>query len=441
MRDLHVVGLSEDGRHVLLATTRDAVRGGFRVPLDERLVAAVKGELPRPGETGPPENPMSVKEIQARLRAGESVEELARAGGVPLSRVERFAGPVLSERAQVVEAARRAVLVRGRRGASALPLGEAVDLRLSELPSMRADSVEWTAFKGDDGRWTVQVSWFSRGRTRQAQWLYDVAARTVTSVDPGSASLAHVDPSGRRSAPDGDAAPAPARTARSRPRAALTAAAAGPTGASVRPAAKSASAGRPTSAGRPAASGGRPAAPAARPAARPAAPAARATPATPARPAAASRTVTPAPARPAVAAGPAGPAVTPAAARGTTAARRASGDETTLRTELPADVVEETPVVTQEHETTREPAAEAAPEAPTEPVAEVDAPEDGAPEDDAPEDDAPEVPAPAGPPALRVVPPPVEEEAPKPARRGRASVPTWADVLLSTAPPKEQQDD
>ncbi len=59
--------------------------------------------------------------------------------------------------------------------------------------------------------------------------------------------------------------------------------------------------------------------------------------------------------------------------------------------------------------------------------------------------------APAGPPSLRVVPPPADDPAdtpddaparPAPAkRRGRAAVPSWSDVLLTTAPPQERDDD
>ena len=80
--------------------------------------------------------------------------------------------------------------------ASAGRMQEAVDRRLSELPSLRADSTSWTSWKGDDGLWTVEVSWHSRSRTRSAQWRYDVAARTVVPVDPASASLGHVDEEG-----------------------------------------------------------------------------------------------------------------------------------------------------------------------------------------------------------------------------------------------------
>ncbi|MBC7677751.1 MAG: DUF3071 domain-containing protein, partial [Pseudorhodobacter sp.] len=66
MRELHVVALSEDGRHAVLATTPDAGRGGFRLALDDTLAAALRGELNRPGDTARGSD-LSVKDIQNRL--------------------------------------------------------------------------------------------------------------------------------------------------------------------------------------------------------------------------------------------------------------------------------------------------------------------------------------------------------------------------------------
>ncbi len=193
MRELHVVALSEDGRSVVLATSPDATRGGFRVLVDERLAAAVRGDLGRPGATRPPGQELTPKEIQARLRAGESPEQIAHTAGVDLGRVERFSGPVLSERARVIDAVQAAVLERPRSGASALPLGEAVQAHLDAQPHLREDSVQWTARREADGAWVVELSWVARGRTRAAAWRWDPAERTVVPEDPASAALAHAD--------------------------------------------------------------------------------------------------------------------------------------------------------------------------------------------------------------------------------------------------------
>lgn len=192
MRDLHVVALSEDGQHVVLASCPDADRGEFRVAVDDRLTASLRGELPRPGEAEP--RHVTPKEIQARLRDGESVEQIAVSAGLPVAKIERFAGPVLSELARVVDGARAAVLTRPRRGRSALPLGESVDRHLAEAAGHSPESTVWSARREGPGRWVVEVAWTARGRHRRAGWSYDAAAREVQPLDPPSAALGHTDP-------------------------------------------------------------------------------------------------------------------------------------------------------------------------------------------------------------------------------------------------------
>ena len=200
MRELHVVALSEDGRHAVLATTPGAGRGGFRLALDDTLAAALRGELNRPGDTAARGSDLSVKDIQNRLRAGESADDIARSAGLPLARVERFAGPVLSERARTIDAARAAHVSRGRRGRSLLPLGEAVDAALDASSGLRQDSVEWSTRRDDEGRWIVSVSWVARARSRTASWTWHPASRVLTAVDPASAAMGHSGPALRSAA-------------------------------------------------------------------------------------------------------------------------------------------------------------------------------------------------------------------------------------------------
>ncbi|HVE74888.1 MAG TPA: septation protein SepH [Mycobacteriales bacterium] len=193
MRQLHVVSLSEDGRSVLLATSKDASRGGFRVVLDDKLAAALRGDLPRPGERTARTSTLTPKEIQSRLRAGESPEQIAADAQVPVAMVDRFSGPVLSERERIVDSARAATLVRGRLGASLLPLGEAVDLHLSQTLGLRGATVDWTARRQEDNSWLVEVSFLARGRIRTGSWRYDPFTKQVAPSDAVSAGLGHVD--------------------------------------------------------------------------------------------------------------------------------------------------------------------------------------------------------------------------------------------------------
>lgn len=216
MRELHVVATSEDGRHVVLATRKGAASGEYRVALDDRLAAAVRGDLPRPGESEPVV--VTPKEIQARLRAGESPEEIAASAGVPVTKIERYAGPVLSERERVLDQARKGVVSRSRLGESVLPLGEAVDRHLADTVGVRLETVTWSARREEAGTWLVELSYVSQARRRSAVWRYDISRREVTATDSLSAALAHVEP-GRRSRAVDHAAATPAPAARTtRPR-------------------------------------------------------------------------------------------------------------------------------------------------------------------------------------------------------------------------------
>ena len=106
MRALRVVGLTEDGAVVL----EDPVRlERYTVPADERLRAAARGDLSRLGQIAIElESQLRPREIQARIRAGASVEQVATAAGVPEQKIERFAYPVLLERFRTADNAQRA---------------------------------------------------------------------------------------------------------------------------------------------------------------------------------------------------------------------------------------------------------------------------------------------------------------------------------------------
>lgn len=180
MRDLHVLGVTDDGQHLVLA---ESVESGaqFRIPVDSRLRSAVRGHLDdsllelRPGAE------LTPREIQARIRAGETVAELARASGLPEARIASFAHPVLAERANAVRDARG-----GRIPDQDETMGEAVDRRLADQGVTEAD---WDAWRGIDGRWTVQVVYLAYERLQCASWSWDPAARRVTATDAPGQSL------------------------------------------------------------------------------------------------------------------------------------------------------------------------------------------------------------------------------------------------------------
>ncbi|MGH8894870.1 MAG: septation protein SepH [Actinomycetes bacterium] len=172
--DLRLVALTPDRSHLVL---EDSDSRQFRVPVDERLAAALRSDRDRSDRSRPGqleialESQLSPREIQARIRAGHSVEEVSRAAGISAERVERYASPVIAEREHVVEQAQRAPARRAS-GGKAPGLADLVELRLAEQSAAR-ESTEWDAWRGDDDRWTVRLCYLAGGRARVATWTFD----------------------------------------------------------------------------------------------------------------------------------------------------------------------------------------------------------------------------------------------------------------------------
>ena len=183
MRPVRFVALSEDGHAFVLA---DEVGRLLALPIDERVQAAVRPERPgqstvspSPGPAADPDASLSPRDIQARIRAGESADEVARIAGVPVDRVLRYAGPVLQERAMLAQHARRARLRNSDRGAS---LAEVVDGRLAQH-GVDAEKISWDAYRRDDGTWRIVATWPSGKATAQAMWELDKTRQQVTPHD------------------------------------------------------------------------------------------------------------------------------------------------------------------------------------------------------------------------------------------------------------------
>ena len=194
MRDLRLVGVHEDGQHLLLA---DGEGERYRVPLDEPLRVAVRRDRPRLGQLQIEiDGGMRPREVQALIRAGLSAEEVADRAGWSVEKVARYEGPILAEREYVAGLA-RAVRLRGRAGggdAAAPTLAARVSQRLSGR-GVDPALAEWDSARGETGGWTVIVTFPAGGRERQARWSFDVSARTVAAADDEARWLSEDDQS------------------------------------------------------------------------------------------------------------------------------------------------------------------------------------------------------------------------------------------------------
>ncbi|MEU6405629.1 septation protein SepH [Streptomyces sp. NPDC046985] len=185
MPELRVVAVSNDGTRLVL---KAADSTEYTLPIDERLRAAVRGDRPRLGQIEiEVESHLRPRDIQARIRAGATAEEVAQLAGIPVDRVRRFEGPVLAERAFMAERARKTPVRRPGENSGPL-LGEAVQERLL-LRGADKDTAQWDSWRRDDGTWEVLLVYLVAGEPHSASWTYDPPRRLVQAVDDEARAL------------------------------------------------------------------------------------------------------------------------------------------------------------------------------------------------------------------------------------------------------------
>jgi len=205
MQELRFVAVSEDGRYAVLAVPGRSAR--FTLPIDERLRAVALGQTSRLVQYEiEVESPLRPKEIQARIRAGETVEEIADAAGIAVERVRWFEGPVLAERAYVADQAQTASVRRHGDSTPGPRLGEIVADRLNSIGADPNDA-QWDAKKRGDGSWQVELTFTSGGRLHLAEWVFDPRRRHVLPADDNAArmSLPGAEPPRPAAPPPGEA--------------------------------------------------------------------------------------------------------------------------------------------------------------------------------------------------------------------------------------------
>jgi hypothetical protein len=192
MRELKVVGLDVDGKRIICEIDSGEK---FVLTPDERLHAALSGDTPVPSpvqiEVEVP-TVLRPKDIQARIRAGASVEQVASAAGESISRIERFAHPVLLERSRAAELATAAHPVLAD-GPTVLTLLETVTTALVSR-GLDPEATTWDAWRNEDGRWTVQLAWKAGRSDNVAHFRFTPGAHggTATPFDDAAAEL--IDP-------------------------------------------------------------------------------------------------------------------------------------------------------------------------------------------------------------------------------------------------------
>ena len=200
MAQLTFTGRSGDGKCLLLV---DPSGQEHTLVIDARLRRALASASASNGSSSngqleiPMESTLRPRDIQARIRAGETPESVAHAASTSVEKIMPFAAPVMAERAHMVDRAQLASVRRRSGESGARTLGDAV---AAHLRSHNVDPgiVEWDAWRREDGRWTVTGLYDVAGRTGAATFSHDPRGNFVTVDDEDARWLV------------GDAAPADA---------------------------------------------------------------------------------------------------------------------------------------------------------------------------------------------------------------------------------------
>ena len=185
MTELRVTGRSEDGTHLLLTDHEDRE---FTLRISDNLKATINQPRLASVPTDNPEPTMSVKEIQARLRAGATIEDLAREAGWSYDKVERFAGPILQERAYILSLVNN-VSIKSSGARDAAVFLEVVTRKLSSN-GVAADELDWNTHRREDGQWVIKLQYPTNNPSAvlgEAVWFFDMTKRIVVAEDDGAA--------------------------------------------------------------------------------------------------------------------------------------------------------------------------------------------------------------------------------------------------------------
>lgn len=190
MRDLRLIGVHDDGEHLVVA---DDTGEEYRLRIDDPLRAAARRDRPRLGQLQIAiDNTVRPREVQAMIRAGATTDEVAARTGWDLDKIARFEGPVLAEREHIASRAQGVRLRGTNQAGSPETLAQRAATRLVGR-GVDPTTVEWDSSRDAEGQWTVSAVFSAGGRERTATWWFDLAGMSVVARNDEAKWLSEAD--------------------------------------------------------------------------------------------------------------------------------------------------------------------------------------------------------------------------------------------------------
>ena len=181
MSDIRIIGRSNDGNNLELETQDGS---SYRLPINDELRALVNQPrliaVPSKEEL----STLTVTEVQARLRGGESIDSISRTTDWAPEKIEKYSGPILQERAYVIGLALASQL---RKEKHAPTLASATIAQL-EPRGVDMTQVEWNTWRLPEGSWNIVLLYPNKdGVINESNWNFDLANRNLEAIDDGAA--------------------------------------------------------------------------------------------------------------------------------------------------------------------------------------------------------------------------------------------------------------
>lgn len=182
--DLRLIGRTSEGSELELV---DHSGNAYHLRVSDTLRALIN--QPRLSAVADVETTVTttVKEVQARLRAGETIDAISRTTDWPMEKIENYAGPILQERAFIIS---QALATQIKREPHAPYLETAVANQLAPR-GVDMNTVEWNTYRLPDGNWHLTLYYPLRDGSPgdpkgEAVWLFNLGRRALSAHDDGA---------------------------------------------------------------------------------------------------------------------------------------------------------------------------------------------------------------------------------------------------------------
>lgn len=154
----------------------------FRLVVDDTVLAELR-HLSRRERSDVKIRP---REIQSLIRAGKSRAQVAKETGLDESDIERYAEPVLAERRYILERAKAIAVRADAHDEDEQNFGAVIGARLLALG---AEAPEWSSWKEDEGGWMIGLEFISHDTAHRAVWSFDHRKGTLAPLNSDATNL------------------------------------------------------------------------------------------------------------------------------------------------------------------------------------------------------------------------------------------------------------